>query len=124
MSIECLADYNCPVNMWDVFEDEEDDELMAKLKDGTITQEEKDELIESMITSCECGATLRIEITQSPIDINSLTAQSTYMRLGWDTPGAFRAYGDDVQMSWTDESYGWSLFKIGSYYVLTSGFTA
>jgi hypothetical protein len=120
MPIECLIDCNCPS---DISCEVEDNELFEKLENDTITQQQKDELIESIITSCECGATLRLEITKTPIDKNTLTAQSTYMRLGWDTPDAFKAYGDD-RMSWADDSYGWSLFKIGPFYILTSGFTA
>lgn len=122
----CIYNNNSPADIIDDFEDNDsiDNTLLNKLKSDTINNEEIEELKQEIITSSECGATLRVEITKTPIDANKLTKKSTYYRLGWDHPNAFRAYGDGIRMDWTQYSYGWALYKYGLYYILISGFTA
>jgi hypothetical protein len=125
----CLFEYNCPADISEFHEICDDDDLVDKFHQGTLTEEDKNLFIENVIVSCECGATLRMEITTNPIDPQTLTGENTFFRLGWDEPDAFEAYTDEQTtnkffMDWTDSSYGWSLHTMGPYYILASGFSA
>jgi len=122
--METLIYNNCPADIVDEFKDEGYEEYMDKLANGTLTPQDIEDLKESIITSYECGATLRVEITTNSIDPSTLTSENTYLRLGWDHPDAFRAYGDDARGTFTDDDYGFALYKFGAYFILISGFPA
>ena len=128
MGIVAIADEDCPANLEDEDFDCCDDykDLYGKIKAGTLTTAEIDQLIDDFITSNECGATLKIEFSKTEIDSRSLSKKATFYRLGWDLPYALAMYdeAEAKSMSWDSENYGWALYKWGAYHILAAGFTA
>lgn len=124
-TFEILVETNsCPANLEDELYEEGYEVYYEKLKNGSLSEEDIRELIVDITTSFECGATMRFEITKTPIDPNSLTRQNTYERLGWTNPDAFHAYSDDFRPDCNYEEYGYALYKCGQYYILMSGIPA
>ena len=120
--MNCLINHNCPTDIIDEFEDKGYVAYLDKFMKGTLTSEEIKEISESVITSNECGATIRIEITKNVILPYALTNENTFNRLGWTDENAFDAYSE--RMTCDEDSYGFALYRFGKYFILISGFTA
>lgn len=115
---------SCPVNLEQEFTERDGYEVYyEKLRNGRMSGEDIRELIWELIASCDCGATMRFEITKIPIDPNSLTRKNTYERLGWTDPDAFSShdFSEEEKPDWNYKEYGYALYKWGQYYILMSG---
>ncbi len=122
--METIINHNCPADVREDFEEDGYEEYVDKFMDGTLTSSDIKEITERLITSCECGATLRIEITKDPIDPTTLNNENTYQRLGWTDPDAFKDYYKTTSFTCDENGYGFALYKYGCYFILTSGFQA
>lgn len=126
--IDLIIEHNASFDLLETFWEDMDemkyynhDITPEKFANGTLTSEEIEAITEALITGCECGATIKVLIDKN-IDEKSLSPSSTYDMLGWNDPDAFEIFYPPTVATSDDPDYGYSLHKIGQYYILVSGF--